>query len=116
MREIAGVKVIGTVLGVGDPATLRDTADQLRGSLGSAAICLGGDNGGKAAVLVALTKDLLPRLNASELIREVAAHVGGRGGGRPDMAQAGGPHVDKLETAVNAIYDAVARALGGKGT
>jgi alanyl-tRNA synthetase len=116
LREIAGVKVLGSVLGVGDPATLRDTADQLRTKLGSAVICLGGDNGGKAAVLVALTQDLLPRLNANQLIRDVAAHVGGRGGGRPDMAQAGGPDVGKLETAVNAIYDAVARSLGGKGT
>ena len=116
MREIAGVKVLASVLDIGDPATLRDTADQLRTKLGSAAICLGGDNGGKAAVLVALTPDLLPRLNASQLIREVASHVGGRGGGRPDMAQAGGPDVDKLEAAVNAIYDAVARSLGGKGS
>jgi alanyl-tRNA synthetase len=116
VREVHGVKVVGSVLGVGDPATLRDTADELRAKLGSAAICLGGDHGGKAAVLVALTPDLLPRLNANALIREVAAHVGGRGGGRPDMAQAGGPHVDKLGTAIDAFYDAVARSLGGKGT
>ncbi|MCK9459245.1 MAG: alanine--tRNA ligase [Proteobacteria bacterium] len=116
MREIAGVKVLASVLGVGDPATLRDTADQLRTKLGSAAICLGGENGGKAAVLVALTQDLLPRLDANQLIRVVAAHVGGRGGGRPDLAQAGGPDADKLETAVNAFYDAVARSLGGKGS
>jgi alanyl-tRNA synthetase len=116
MREIAGVKVLASVLGVGDPATLRETADQLRSKLGSAAICLGGENGGKAAVLVALTQDLLPRLDANQLIRVVAAHVGGRGGGRPDLAQAGGPDADKLETAVNAFYDAVARSLGGKGS
>jgi alanyl-tRNA synthetase len=115
VREIAGVKVLGAVLGVGDPKALRDTADDLKAKLGSGVVCLGGDNAGKAAVLVAVTQDLVPRLNASALIRAVAAHVGGKGGGRPDLAQAGGPNVEGLDAAIAAIYTAVAEALGEKG-
>jgi alanyl-tRNA synthetase len=110
LRDVNGIKVIGAKLDVGDPATLRDTADMLRQKVGSGVVCLGGDNNGKAALLVAVTSDLAKGLNAGSLIREVAAVVGGRGGGRPDLAQAGGPDVDKLDAAVEAIYSAVAQA------
>jgi alanyl-tRNA synthetase len=109
VQDVHGIKVIGAKLDVGDPATLRDTADMLRQKIGSGVVCLGGDNNGKAALLVAVTSDLAKRLNAGSLIREVAAIVGGRGGGRPDLAQAGGPDVAKLDAAVEAIYNAVAQ-------
>ncbi len=108
-REVNGIKVIGAKLDVGDPATLRDTADMLRQKVGSGVVCLGGDNNGKAALLVAVTSDLAKSLNAGDLIREVATIVGGRGGGRPDLAQAGGPDVGKLDAAVKEIYNAVAK-------
>ncbi|MCP4199534.1 MAG: alanine--tRNA ligase [Proteobacteria bacterium] len=110
VRDINGVKVLGAKLDVGDPGALRDTADMLRQKIGSGVVCLGGDNNGKAALLVAVTSDLAKGLNAGSLIREVAAVVGGRGGGRPDLAQAGGPDVGKLDAAVEAIYNAVAQA------
>jgi alanyl-tRNA synthetase len=110
LRDVNGIKVIGAKLDVGDPATLRDTADMLRQKVGSGVVCLGGDNNGKAALLVAVTSDLAKGLNAGSLIREVAAVVGGRGGGRPDLAQAGGADVGKLDAAVEAIYNAVAQA------
>jgi len=109
VREVGGVKVLGARLGVGDPATLRDTADTLRQRLGSGVVCLGGEHGGKAAVVVAVTKDLTPGINANVLIKDVASRVGGGGGGRPDLAQAGGPRPEGLDEAVNSIYDAVAQ-------
>ncbi len=109
-REIEGVKVVSTRLEIGDPATLRDTADRLRQQLGSGVICLAGDNGGKAAIVVAVTKDLAKTLHAGNLIKEVVSEVGGRGGGRADLAQAGGPDVAGLDAAVERIYKAVARA------
>jgi alanyl-tRNA synthetase len=109
VMEVEGVKVIGARLEVGDPKALRDTADMLRGKIGSGVVCLGGENNGKAALLVAVTKDLIPGLNAGQFIREIAELVGGRGGGRPDLAQAGGPDVTKIDMAVASIYDAVAR-------
>ena len=93
-----------------DVAALRDTADTFKQRLGSGVVCLGGDNQGKAALVVAVTKDLCEALNAGQLIREVAAVVGGRGGGRPDFAQAGGPNIAKLDEAIAEIFSAVARA------
>ncbi len=110
-REVEGVRVVGARLGVGDPRTMRETADTLRQRLGSAVICLAGENKGKAAVLVALTEDLTERLDARKLVRQVAAKVGGGGGGRVDLAQAGGPDAGGLDAAVDEIYSAVARAV-----
>jgi len=111
VREIGGVKVLGAKLDVGDPGALRDTADQLRQRLGTGVICLAGDNGGKAAIVIAVTKDLVDRLDANRLMKAIAPIVGGRGGGRPDLAQAGGPDPSRLDEAAEAIYDAVARSL-----
>ena len=111
VREVAGVKVLGVKLPVGDPGTMRTTADELKEKLGSAVICLAGENKGKAAVLVAVTKDLVDRLRASDLIKPISAHVGGRGGGRPDMAQAGGQDTGGLDDAAQAIYRVVEEAL-----
>ncbi len=111
VREVDGVKVLGVRLEVGDPAALRDTADVLRQKIGSGVVCLGGEHKGKAALVVAVTKDQTGRLRAGSLIREVAQIVGGRGGGRPDLAQAGGPNAKKLDAAVEQIYDTVATAL-----
>ena len=110
VRDVEGIAVLGSTVEIGDPATLRDTADTLRQKLGSGVVCLAGKNGDKAALVVAITKDLVKHLNAGLLIREVASVVGGRGGGRPDMAQAGGPDPTKLDEAALSIYDAVARA------
>jgi alanyl-tRNA synthetase len=110
VREVGQIKVLGARIAVGDPAALRDTADTLKQRLASGVVCLGGDHNGKAAIIVAVTEDLTDRLDANQLVRRVAALVGGRGGGRRDMAQAGGPEVSRLDDAVGAIYDAVAEA------
>ncbi len=111
VRDVSGVKVLGTRLSVGDPATLRDLADELKQKMGTGVVCLTGDNNGKASIVVAVTGDLTKKLNAGQLIGTVSAIVGGRGGGRPDLAQAGGPDVEKLDQAAQAIFDAVSQAL-----
>ncbi len=111
VREVEGIKVIGAKLEVGEPTALRDAADVLRERIGSGVICLGGKNGEKAAIVVAVTVDLAKRFHAGKLVGEVAKKVGGRGGGRPDLAQAGGPEVAKLDAAVDEIYNAVARVI-----
>jgi alanyl-tRNA synthetase len=110
VQRVGEIKVLGARIGIGDPAALRDTADTLRQRLSSGVVCLGGDHNGKAAIIVAVTDDLTDRLDANQLVRRVAEIVGGRGGGRRDMAQAGGPDVSKLDDAVGAIFDAVADA------
>ncbi len=107
LREIGGIKVLGRRIAVGEPSALREAADVLRDKIGSGVVCLGGDNRGKAALVVAVTKDLTDRLKAGALIAKIAEVVGGRGGGRPDLAQAGGPDVEKLDAAVARIYELV---------
>ncbi|MDJ0761367.1 MAG: alanine--tRNA ligase [Myxococcota bacterium] len=107
VQEIAGVKVMGVRIDIGEPATLRETADRFRHKLGSGVVCLGGENNGKAALVVAVTDDLTKQLRAGDLIREVTRVVGGKGGGRPDFAQGGGPDPAKLDQAIAEIYTAV---------
>jgi alanyl-tRNA synthetase len=81
--------------------------DKIRDKLGSGIVVLGGEYQGKAALLAMVTKDLTDTYKAGDIIRQVSAVVGGSGGGRPDMAQAGGPHPDKLNEALEAVYKIV---------
>ncbi|EXJ16304.1 alanine--tRNA ligase [Imhoffiella purpurea] len=89
-QEIEGIKVLAARLDGADPKSLRTTMDQLKDKLGSAVIVLATESDGKVSLVAGVTKDLTGRLKAGDLIREVATLVGGKGGGRPDMAQAGG--------------------------
>ncbi len=88
--DIGGVKLLAARLDGADPKSLRDTVDQLKGKLGSGIVVLASDAGGKVSLIAGVTKDLTGRFKAGDLIKVVAEQVGGRGGGRPDMAQAGG--------------------------
>ncbi|EIC23541.1 alanine--tRNA ligase [Thiorhodovibrio frisius] len=88
--DINGVKVLAAKLDGVDPKSLRDTLDQLKNKLGSGVLVLATENAGKASLIVGVTKDLTDRFKAGDLIKVVAAAVDGKGGGRPDMAQAGG--------------------------
>src|SRR5690606_12137393 len=89
VREVAGIKVLSTRV-PGDVADLRELSDRMRNKIGSGIVALGTEKDGKALLLVALTKDLVQRgLKAGDLIREMAQAIGGRGGGKPDLAQAG---------------------------
>ncbi|AHF04959.1 alanyl-tRNA synthetase [Marichromatium purpuratum 984] len=108
-EEVAGVRVLAAELEGADPKGLRETVDQLKDKLGSAVIVLATVSEGKVALVAGVTKDLTGQFKAGELIREVAAKVGGKGGGRPDMAQAGGSEPDALPAALALVRDWVAQ-------
>jgi alanyl-tRNA synthetase len=111
LREVNGIKVLATRVPAQDPKSLREFADGLRDRMGSGVLALGAEAEGKALLLVVVTKDLTDRLKAGDLIRPVAEAVGGRGGGRPDLAQAGGPDPAKLDQALGSFYDVVESKL-----
>ena len=106
-RDIPGGKVLSIKVDAMDPATQRELAEKLRDKLGDAVVLVGTVNGPKASLVLTVSKSLTDRYKAGELIKTVAAHVGGSGGGRPDMAQAGGAGVDKLDDAIASLYTAV---------
>ena len=103
--DVAGVKLISAHLEGVDPNSLRDTVDQLKNKLGSGIIVLGvGDKeAGKVSLIAGVTDDLTGRIRAGELVNHVASQVGGKGGGRPDMAQAGGSDVGALTGALDSV-------------
>jgi alanyl-tRNA synthetase len=109
-REVSGVKVLGVRTDVTDRGALRELAEQLRDKLGDSIVLVGSESDGKAQLVATVSKGLTARFKAGDLIRPIAAQLGGSGGGRPDMAQAGGSDVAKLDEAIEAIYGVVASA------
>lgn len=99
-REVNGVKVLATIVDAPDAKTLRDFGDKLRDKLRSGIILLGSKTGEKAMLLCLVTKDLAGRYDAGKIVKEIAPVVGGSGGGRPDMAQAGGTKPENLDQAI----------------
>ncbi len=110
--EIGGVKVICGLIQLDSPKTLREVGDKVRDTMGSGIAVLGGEINGKAALLALVGKDLTGRVKAGQLVARVAVIVGGKGGGRPDMAQAGGSMPDKLPEAIKAVPQIVSELLG----
>jgi len=110
VRAIGGVKVLVTPVPPTDGKALREMADRLRDKLGSGVVAIGCPLDGKANLLVAVTRDLTDRLHAGNLVAAMAAEVGGRGGGRPDLAQAGGSQPERLDAAL-AKADALISAI-----
>jgi alanyl-tRNA synthetase len=108
---VSDVKVVASRLALDSPKTLREMGDKIRDKLGSGVVVLGGEYQGKATLLAMVTKDLTGRLKAGAIIKDVSKLVGGSGGGRPDMAQAGGPHPDKLNDALAAVPEIVKSLL-----
>jgi alanyl-tRNA synthetase len=106
--EVAGVKLLAAELEGADNTALRETLDKLKDKLGSALVVLGSKADGKVSLVAGVTKDLTGRFKAGELVNHVAQQVGGKGGGRPDMAQAGGTDVAKLTEALASVKDWVA--------
>jgi alanyl-tRNA synthetase len=101
-EDIGGVKVLTAHLEGADSNTLRDTLDQLKNKLGSAAIVLASSDGGKVKLIAGVSKDLTKTIKAGDLVNIAAAEVGGKGGGRPDMAQAGGSDPAAIPQALDA--------------
>jgi alanyl-tRNA synthetase len=103
-RDIPGGKALAVRLQGGDIGTLRETAEQLRDKLGDAVVLVGAVQKDKAMLALAVSKTLTDRYRAGEIIKPIAELLGGSGGGRPDMAQAGGTNVDRLDEALEAFY------------
>ena len=110
VREVAGVKFLGKAVSGVDPKDLKGLADEAKAGLGSGIVTLiGVSEDGKASAVVALTPDLVGRFSAVDLVRVASAALGGKGGGgRPDMAQAGGPDGEKADAALEAVASAIA--------
>ncbi len=101
--DVAGIKVLAAKLDGADAKTLRETMDKLKDKLKTAAIVLGSVSEGKVALIAGVTADATGKIKAGELVNFVAQQVGGKGGGRPDMAQAGGTEPDKLPQALAGV-------------
>ena len=106
-RELAGVKVLGVRAPVADRGALRELAESLRDKLGDSIVLVGSEAEGKAQLVLTVSKSLTGRFRAGDLIRPIAEIVGGSGGGRPDMAQAGGTNPARLDEAIEAVYAGV---------
>ena len=109
--SIKGVSVLAARAPSGDPKGLREFADTLRDRMGSGVFALGAESEGKAVLLVSVTPDLTGRLKAGELIRPMAEVVGGRGGGKPELAQAGGSDPGRLDEALALFTTEVEKRL-----
>ncbi len=103
VKEISGVKVLIAKLDGADNKALRSMVDELKNQLGSGIIMLGNVAGDKVGLIAGVTKDLTGKVKAGELVNMVAQQVGGKGGGRPDMAQAGGTDVASLPAALDSV-------------
>ncbi|MFQ5545470.1 MAG: alanine--tRNA ligase, partial [Acidiferrobacterales bacterium] len=99
-KEIDGIKVLAARLDGADAKGLREAVDRLKDKFGSGAIVLGAADGNKVILVAGVTKDLTKRVHAGKMVNEVASQIGGKGGGRPDMAQAGGNDPSKLDAAL----------------
>ncbi len=112
--HVKGVQVVATAIDGADAQSLREAVDSLKGRLGSAVIVLGTvTEDGKVSLVAGVTADLTQKIRAGDLVGEISKIVGGRGGGRPDFAQAGGTDPSRLEAALAAVEPLVAEKLGG---
>jgi alanyl-tRNA synthetase len=114
IQEIDGVKLLVAEVDSTDGKGLREMADKLRDKVVSGVVAIGCPHEGKVNLLVAVTGDLTGRLHAGKLVAALAADVGGRGGGRPDLAQAGGSQPEKLTEALSKVADLVRTTLSNE--
>jgi alanyl-tRNA synthetase len=106
-RTIAGTRVLAAKLPIDSAKTMREVGDKVRDRLGSGIAVLGAVFQGKANILVIVSQDLTKRYHAGQIVKVLAETVGGSGGGRADMAQAGGPIADKLDEALEAAFEVI---------
>jgi len=111
VREIDGIKVLATRMDGADAKTLREAVDRFKDKLQSAVIVVGSVDDGKVRLAAGVTKNNIDRIRAGDLIKPVAERVGGKGGGRPDFAQAGGSKPEALDDALGAVADWVVGQL-----
>jgi alanyl-tRNA synthetase len=107
IKEVKGVKVLAHRVDNLERAQLRTLVDQLRDKIGSGVVVLGSASNGNVALIVGVTKDLTGRVQAGKVIGPVAQKVGGKGGGRPDLAEAGGKDASALDDALEGAYSVV---------
>jgi alanyl-tRNA synthetase len=106
-RELKGIKVISRRIDGLDSKDLRELADKVRDGLGSGILLLASVKDDQAAMVSMVTKDLTNRYKAGDLLKQVAAAAGGRGGGKPDLAQGGTKEIVKLDKALDSLYDII---------
>ena len=114
--EIAGVKLVTRQVQALEPQALRTLADSLRDRAGSGVVVLASSNDGKAALVVSVTRDLTGRVHAGQLVKELAPIIGGKGGGRPDFAQAGGRQPERIGELLAACRELLGRQLAEERT
>jgi alanyl-tRNA synthetase len=107
IREVRGVKVLAHRVDNLERRQMRALVDQLRDKLGSGVVVLGSASDGNVALIASVTQDLTSRIQAGKVIGQVAQKVGGKGGGRPDMAEAGGKNPEALDSALADVYSVV---------
>lgn len=111
-EDISGIKVLAAKLEGADVKVLRETLDQLKNKLGDAAVVLAAVDGEKVSIVAGVSKSKTSIIKAGDLVNVVAEQVGGRGGGRPDMAQAGGTKPEGLDAALKLVPDWVREQIG----
>src|SRR5271166_3198331 len=112
VKDVKGVKVLAHRVDNLERAQMRTLVDQLRDKLGSGVVVLGSTSNGNVSLIVGVTKDLTSRIQAGKVIGPVAQKVGGKGGGRPDLAEAGGKDPEALDAALGEAYGVVESLLG----
>jgi len=110
-RTVKGVRLIAAHVNGYDRDALRQLVDALRQKLGSGVVVLASADDGKVALITAVTKDLIPKLHAGKIVQELAKLVGGSGGGRPDLAEAGGKDTSGIQNALDQVYPLLDRLL-----
>jgi alanyl-tRNA synthetase len=109
IQDVGGVSVVVKKVQAESPSALRDLLDRFKDRIASGVVVLGSISGGKVMLIAGVTKDLVQRFHAGNIIKQAAAVVGGSGGGRPDMAQAGGSQPEKLDQALAQALDMIRR-------
>ena len=111
VQEVAGISLIAKRVEGADPKSLPDAVDKMKNKLRSGVVVLASVQGGRIALIAGVTQDLTERLDAGQIVNHVAQQVGGKGGGRKDLARAGGDQVDELDGALESVVGFVEKAL-----
>ncbi|MDQ3220403.1 MAG: DHHA1 domain-containing protein, partial [Acidobacteriota bacterium] len=112
-RDVAGIQVLGKIVEGLDGNGTRQLSDTLLTRLKSGVVVLGRTDDGKVSIIVRVSNDLTDKIQAGSIIKEIAPIIGGRGGGKSDMAEGGGSEPDKLQEAIEASYGVIDKMLSG---